>query len=464
MDVRKTAVVPAALLLALLSGCLEQHLVWSPNGQRAAVIAKDGLHLCDPDGNLTPLLLPDVDMVAWFSDSQRLAVARVRKAGDWASVARAAGSERASAIAVEAEGIWSKLEAGEQWGAVMKPEGMKKGIQPLLIFLRDHHREALRAKLTPGDWDGLMSSQAEVADLLVVRIDGDQIRPGTVLHEGLEKIEDLRVSPGNRAIAFTTDLTPDNDDECRLLLTLADAVGTETVAERTAAYPDWTPDARSLVYAQAAEGGKKDDLRLATLVRREVLDDRGQIKLQEKPDELAGMVFSRTRVRCLRDGRIVFNAVEFSLPVATKDVDAEREKLFFLDPLRQTTLGRLVPRGEEANLPKNLTFFEPSPDEKQILVGGFEGEVSVLTLATGDVAVWQKTGDYGLRAAPVWRSSDEITYARRNPAENGKPPVRKAEIVLRKSGSGKGDQETVLSKGWSDEMLASVFSPSDQKM
>src|SRR5208283_1710274 len=458
MGFRKTIWLPVALMLVLLGGCLEMHLVWSPDGKRAAVIAKDGLHFCDPEGKLTPLLLPGVDQVAWFSDSQRLAVSRVREVGDWTSIAQALGSERAAAVTAEAEGIWSKLEAGGQW-SILTVEMAKEKRQSLVdIFLRDHRGEALRAKLSPGDWDKVKSDHLDFAELLVVRLDGDQILPGTVLHESLEKIEDIRVSPEDRAIAFTTDLTPDNDDECRLLLALVDSAGATTVAQHTAAYPDWTSDARSLVYFQAAEGGNKDDLRLATLVRREVFSDGGQIKLQEKPDDLAGTVFSgHSRVRCLHDGRIIFNSVEFSLPVATKDLDAERENLFVLDPARQATLTRVIPRGEEEKMPKGLTFFELSPDEKQILIGGFGGEVSVLTMATGDVAVWQKAGDYNLMAAPVWRSNDEITYARRNPTVDGKRPDRKAEIVLQKVSPAKGDHEAVLSKDWSADMLESVF-------
>lgn len=462
--IRKTAWLPVALMLTLLGGCLEKHLVWSPDGKRAAVIAKDGLHLCDPEGKMSPLLLPDVDQVAWFSDSQRLAVSRVRNVGDWASVARVLGNERAAAVAAEADEISSKLEAGGQWDILTTATKKNKSQSLVDVFLRDRHGEALRAKLSPGDWESLKSAQVEMADLVIARLDGDQIRPGTVLYESVEKIEDIRVSPGDRAIAFTTDLTHNNDDECRLLLTEADSAGATTVAQHTAAYPDWTPDARSLVYFQAAEGGNKDDLRLATLVRREVFSDSGQIKLQEKPDDLAGTLFSsHVRVRCLKDGRIVFNAVEFSLPVATKDVDAEREKLFVLDPARQATLGRVVPRGEEENLPKNLTFFEVSPDEQRVLVGGFEGEVSILTIATGEVGKLQKAGDYNLMAAPVWRNNDEITYARRNPAENGKQPARKAEIVLQKVSPAKGDHETVLSKDWSADVLESVFSGGDKK-
>ena len=124
---------------------------------------------------------------------------------------------------------------------------------------------------------------------------------------------------------------------------------------------------------------------------------------------------------------------------------------------------RMVPRGKEENLPKNLTFFEVSPDEKQVLVGGYDGEVSMLTLATGDVGTWQKAGEYNLMGAPVWRNAEEITYARRNPPVDGKEPSRKAEIVLRSVVPGKGDQEKVLSRDWSNDMLESVFSGSDKK-
>jgi hypothetical protein len=285
-----------------------------------------------------------------------------------------------------------------------------------------------------------------------------------VLHEGLEKIENIRVAPGDRAIAFTTDLAPGNDKECRLLVARVDIGGATTVAERTAFFPDWTPDCRSLVYVQAAQGGAKEDLRLGTLMRRAVLDEHDGIKIQKDSEELAGLLFSNAaRVRCLRDGRIMFNAVEFSLPVTNKDVEAEREKLFVLDPARQSTLVRVIPRGEEENMPKNLTFFELSPDEQRVLVGGFEGEVSLLTIATGDVGRLQKAGDYGLMAAPVWRNNDEITYAKRNPVENGKQPARQAEIVLQEISPAKGDHETVLSKDWSVEMLESIFSGSDKK-
>jgi tricorn protease-like protein len=109
-------------------------------------------------------------------------------------------------------------------------------------------------------------------------------------------------------------------------------------------------------------------------------------------------------------------------------------------------------------MPKVLAFFEVSPDEKQVLVGGYEGEVSVLTLSTGEVQQVQESGEYNLMAAPVWRKDGEITYAKRNPEADGKRPDRKAEIVLRK-----GDDLKVLSQSWSSDMLEQVFPGSDKK-
>jgi hypothetical protein len=461
---RARAAGPALLLVLLLGGCLEKHVVWSPDGSRAAVIARDGLYLCDTDGKLTPLLLPGVYQAAWLGDSRSLVVARKRNADSWAPIATALGPERAAAVTAQAEALWKKLEAGGAWGVLTKGDSEKKEPAILKVFLRERHGEALRAKMGAGDWDELKSKQVEISELVVARLEDGKIQPGMLLHEGLDEIREIRVGRGDRFVALTTNQAPDNDKESRLLLVRIDATGAVAVAEHTAAYPDWTADGRSLIYIQASgEKTGDDDLRLATLVQREVLNADGQIKIAEKAEDLAGLYFQdQTRVRCLRDGRILFNAAEFNLPVSVKDFGGDREKLFALDLARQATLVRMIPRSEEEKTPKNLTFFEVSPDEKQVLVGGFDGEVSVITLATGNVEELQQAGEYSLMGAPVWRNAEEITYARRNPAVEGKNPSRKGEIVLRKVVLQKGDREKVLSQDWSKEMLESVYGASEK--
>jgi hypothetical protein len=473
---------PLALLLLVLSGCLEKHLVWSPDGQRAAVIAKGGtdegggLYLCDADGKLTARLVPAVYCVAWLGDSQQMVVAREQKTSDWTEVTRMLGAAKAAEVAAKAEASWEKTAANrrEQWRADQggsgpfgtKSNGAQRG-QALggdgfggatMVYLWAHHADGLRA-LYGEKTDGIRAKDGFTGhELLMARIVDDKIQLGTTLHEGLTEIQDIRIAPGDRAVAFTE--APGSDKEGRLMLARINGTGAVPVAERTSLFADWTADGRSLVYVQALGGdAKKNDLRLASLVRCEVLDDHGQIKVAEETEDLAGVMFSNTtRVRCLRDGRILFNAVEFNLPVANKDSDAEREKLFALDVARQATLVRMIPRNNEEHMPKVLAFFEVSPDEKQVLVGGYEGEVSVLTLSTGEVKQVQESGEYNLMAAPVWRKDGEIAYAKRNPTAEGKRPERKAEIVLRQ-----GDKEKVLSQSWSDDMLEQVFPGSDKK-
>jgi len=471
---------PVALLLLLLTGCLEKHLVWSPDGQRAAVIAKGGtdegggLYLCDADGKLTARLVPAVYRVAWLGDSQQLVVAREQKTSDWAEVTRILGVEKAAEVAAKAEAAWEKTAANrqEQWRSGGSLFGVENGAQrglalggdgyggATMVYLWTHHADGLRT-LYGEKTDGIrVKDSFSGHELLMARIVDDKIQLGTTLYEGLAEIQDIRIAPGNRAVAFTEEATPGSDKESRLMLARINGTGAVLVAERTSLFADWTADGRSLVYVQAlGSGAKKDDLRLASLVCREVLDDHGQIKVAEKSEDLAGLMYSNTaRVRCLRDGRILFNTTEFNLPVANKDSDAEREKLFALDPARQATLVRMIPRNNEEHLPKVLAFFEVSPDEKQVLVGGYEGEVSVLTLSTGEVQQVQESGEYSLMAAPVWRKDGEITYAKRNPMTDGKKPDRGAEVVLRK-----GDEVKVLSQSWSDDMLEQVFPHSDKK-
>ena len=469
---------PAALLLLLLSGCLEKHLVWSPDGQRAAVIAKGetneggGLYLCDADGKLTARLVPAVYRVAWLGDSQQLVVAREQKTSDWSEVTRILGAAKAAEVAAKAEAAWEKTAANrqEQWISGGSLFGVENGAQrglalggdgfggATMVYLWAHHADGLRA-VYGEKMDGIRAKDGFTGhELLMARIVDDKIQLGTTLHQGLAEIQDIRIGPDNRAVAFTE--APGSDKEGRLMLARINGTGAVVVAERTSLFADWTADGRTLVYVQALGGDAiKNDLRLASLVRCEVLDDHGQIRVAEKNEDLAGLMFSAsTRVRCLRDGRILFNAVEFNLPVANKDSDAEREKLFALDAARQATLVRMIPRNNEEHLPKVLAFFEVSPDEKQVLVGGYEGEVSVLTLSTGEVQQVQESGEYNLLAAPVWRKDGEITYAKRNPTTDGKRPDRKAEIVLRK-----GDNVKVLSQSWSSDMLEEVFPGSDKK-
>jgi len=441
----------AAISLLFLAGCLYKHVVWSPDGTRAVIIGGDNLYLCDTNGHLTSALVSNVGAVAWLNDSQRLVLWRARDIKDWAAISKAFGRERAEAMANEAELIWRKLQGGVLWGEATANLGDNADM--LKIYLHDRHGVELRARLSGDDWKDLESKTVRINDLVMARADGDKVEIGATLHEDLGQLWDIRPSPQGAIIAFTAVMKPESDN-LRLLVVPTDGSAPATiVASNTSAYPDWTADGRTLVYFQNSSPQGGDDVpHLAVLTCRSVLDETGRVKLEEKPQFLAGGMFNgMTRVRCLRDGRILFNAAELSLPISAADYGGQRDQLFALDTARQATLVRVIPRQHESDLPESLTFFEVSPDEQQVLFGGDKMPVSLLTLSNGQVNVIQTAGKDDMGGLPVWRKSGEFTYMKRIEPTGSNAAPRKVEIVLRR-----GDQETVLSKTWTDDIVEHV--------
>src|SRR5690554_3548404 len=86
--------VACFVIAPLFAGCLPQELVvWSPDGNRSAVISQNGdLYLCDETGTLSPLALPPslehaVEKVAWLPDSKQLVLVAERSANSWDNAA-----------------------------------------------------------------------------------------------------------------------------------------------------------------------------------------------------------------------------------------------------------------------------------------------------------------------------------------------------------------------------------------
>src|SRR5881394_1964967 len=100
------------LLVAVIAGCdPEQLVVWSPDGSKAAMIGADGLHIADPAGKLTPLLVKDVRKVAWFGDSHRVAAVREVKTASWKEATKYLEPERAARLEAEGEKFFKAMMA-----------------------------------------------------------------------------------------------------------------------------------------------------------------------------------------------------------------------------------------------------------------------------------------------------------------------------------------------------------------
>jgi hypothetical protein len=405
-------------VLVALSGCFpEKRVAWSPDGRWATVKGGDnGLYLCDPTGRLSKRLVENAGAVAWLPDSQHVVLSRSEPATSWNEVAAVLPADRkreleALAPALRDEllnfsGDWDKFEAKSVAGL----SGGEK--LALFVHVREQFGPALRAKL--GDkWADFEKLEAQVYTLQTAAVKPDMtLELGPPLARSLNEFDALRVAPSGKAVAYRSAAVDGDSAKPLLVLALDGQATPQPVAERTSLFPDWSRDGRYLVYASSQTQGEKD-LRLGTIARRQVADEAGKLLATfPEAEELAGIAYQdEVRVRCLRDGRVLFATLEVHLPCTSKDMP-QRAGLFAVDPGHEPGVTRLTTREAESALPDALFLFEVSPDEQHISVPGGDGRVAVLTLATGDV--WEVLGSSEvdhLRTEPSWRSADELCFA-----------------------------------------------------
>ena len=450
--------VLAALLM--LVGCNEQYLQWSPDGEKAAIVAPDGLRLCDASGKLTEPLVEQVERAVWLHDSRHLVLVRDSELPDWKACAATLGMERAAALEADAAALLAEVKQGKEWKKAGNFSEARR--QLAQVYLCREKGAEVRDLIPPAQWSEQAAARFHLKVMVVVEWDGRQMLERRQLRVTVHAPEGLRVSPDGSWLAYAQeeDFGPD-DGGSLWLLPLAGGAAPQRIAAHVNRFPDWSPDGKWLVYLQTSIGGEgKGGLQVGTLSRRRVRADDGRIALGEKAEDLAGLIVNPAyRVRCLRDGRILFNAAEFTLPMAEKDFGEEKEQLVCLDLARQATLVRVVPKRQAAQLPQNLSQFEVSPDERQVVMGGTEGEVVVLTLGSGDVEIVQTAGAPKVRQIPGWRRAGEPWFVRREPAGAGagERAGRRGEVVVQKDG-----QITVLSRDWPDAVRDRLVEPENK--
>jgi hypothetical protein len=455
----------AALLVAavFVGGCLKERLAWSPDGKLAAILTADGLHLCDATGKISPLLAPGAYRIAWLPDSQRLVLARKKEVRTFAEVAAALGPDRTRKLTTKAESVGKMLKdlpRAKEMEKLLSDE-LGADIWGVFAYLREQppYLKVLREKLGK-DWNKDDETKPlDLNEVVVARATATTLEFGPTLYVGLPEIHALRPSSGGRAVAFTmsAELSPHPDTGICVLVAPADgSTPAAVVATQSTTNPDWTPDGRSLVFFKAnGSASTGDDLRLGALVQREVLDADGRIQLAKESTDLAGLIFhQQNRVRCLRDGRVLFNASPFTLPT-TGNKDNDREQFFLLDLASGTAVRPLIPNDQLEPLPKLLSIFEVSPDGTQVMFCSDKADGWLFTLATGAVERFA-TGLESTKGAvaadnypaPVWRGAGEITFLRRATSAAGQTDGESLELVLRR-----GATDTVLSRNWDPNIL-----------
>jgi hypothetical protein len=431
-------------LLLLLAGCLHERLTWSPDGRQAAVITLDGLYLTDAAGTLSPLLLPGAYRAAWCPDSTHLVVARKRELKTFQELATLLGPVRTQALIDKAEAVWQpwkRKPAGDERASDFK---IDRDSGAVALYLREHHREPLRERFAER-WKDIESVTAEWHTLHVVRATAGQLEPDVTLQEGLCEFAQILPGPAGTAVAWVAPVELGADSDPSLDVWLSPLTGQTPpvrIVRHVAGFPDWAVDGRTLLVLQStgrAPGG--DDLRLGSLTAYPVLGADGQLLAERKGEDLAGLIFNDTsRVRALRDGRVLFNAVAFHLPMEASDEPNLRDEFFVVEP-QTRRITRLFAPGVLEPLPKSLAHVEVSPDEAHLLVSDDSGKVWLLTLAGGQVEVICAGFGKGDSIAPAWRAPGDFTYR--------KPGGPRNELIQRSGG-----KETVLSRTWPAEVLA----------
>ncbi len=384
----------------LLAGCdPEKRIVWSPDGKEAVVFQGNNIMLFDDQGKIlvdpTELKGQNIEAAAWFGDSKRIVTLTSYQIKTWDEAQAILPDEHKNRIAALAKEyqrqlLSTQLDPYQKPGASDSGERQQQSL--VRMYVRDHGGKEL-AKQFGNNWPAIEQATVPGFALQVFEVGGKKFKPGEVLHRDIDQIADIRLSPDDGKLAYT--IKPPEftiTDKIDLFVTDAkDAGQPKLVDEFVSVFPDWSADGKYLAYGHsnhAPEGQMKPGV----LLRRKVVDKDGRLLDKFGPaEELAGVMFFRgMRVRCLRDGRILFSAMEIHLP-ATKAEMPDHLSIFSVNPGKQATVSSVVPRNVLSHLPEMAAgFFEVNPDETQIAFAADDGTVAIFDMARGDLSQVQK--------------------------------------------------------------------------
>jgi hypothetical protein len=455
--------------LVVSAGCLPRQLVvWSPDGARAVVMDSNSTSLCDGDGKLARLDVGTAQAAAWTADSKRVLLAVQKSAAKWTDLAPVLDEPTRQAVIAAADDLEKAIlasPAGEELTDKDAQEIAKKVFQgrnslapAATVYLRDARPDVIRKRL--GDkWKDVQEKMSVTYTRLgLYDLDGMSLKPGPVILNSLKGVNDLRLAPDAKAVAYVTGSDRTENSFTLWLAPVTPNAAPRELADRVAIFPDFSADSRHVAYIQAAL--LSEGIPLGRLARRQVVDADGTIP-DELPEaaNLAALVFDNLlAARCLADGRIIFSSGDANLPAAVAEMQKSKS-LFAFNPAEPAKVTRVVPNTGQTRLPVGL-LFDLSPDQKQVSVAGNDATVCVVTLADGQITWVQQEGkedkEGRLRMLPSWRRAGELCFI--IPAAKGAPDARN-EVALWSAG-----KTTVISKVWPDAVLENLtFAPSSKK-
>jgi len=427
------------LLLSLLAfalvGCHPQERVWwSPDGDRAAVLIHDELHLADADGALTgdlskgdsgpgEVLTKSLD---WLPHGEGFIVHRIRIIDAW---------QEARELMPEADRKRTEKLA-ETMPALLKASLALAGdgsIQGLLNRLLSSETElasnAFNLALEQ-DADAIRKALADAPKALanlkerpdngldryalneLARVDlssGGAERETQVLLRSVNSLSTPLISPSQDLVLFGRRVGEGQTvqlEVCRL-----DGSGHATVAKGALAAFDWTADRQSVVYMTAVGG---QDSLLKRVRKLKVLTAAGQPiawnPAANPPEDLTTAIIPfLPRLAVLPGDKVLFAAQPVTWPHA--EANPDKSPQLFTVSLDGGDLAA-VPVAD-GDLPMNLGYFVVSPDGQRVAVVESETDaVAVISLATGQMElVSPPHANWQCRTLPSWRNAEELTFA-----------------------------------------------------
>jgi len=447
--------ISLCLAVALMTGCLpEKRIVWSPDGQRAAVATPRGLFFIDAKGNLLPPKLADTPArCEWFPDGRRLAVVHTKKVKGWNDVKGLYTAQQIEAIVKSAEeahtralafdGNWDDFKFDPQDTLT---EGMETAA---FLCLRDEHAEGLAEKLG-AKWEEFQKIAPEIWMLQVFSWKDATLEAGAILIRTLEEIRQPHVSPDGRNVAFVMNTSNSRNQVLSVFVVPTDGGEVRNVADHISVDYTWSGDGRSLAYigCTASKGDDQGTIQLGSLTTITVADASGALlkEWSERKDRVGLLFNGALSVKWLRDGRLLFSSVEVTLPATPRDMPQEWS-LFVLDPRMPASVTRVLARDLSHPRDPSLPLFELSPDESNVLLPGPKGRVSLYNFASGDEIDLVPTDDPKgqSRCLPSWRNDSEVCVVLPNAKQDD--PKAPSQVVLWKAGT-----TQLLSGNWPEEM------------
>lgn len=364
--------------VAFLASCdYQERLVWSPDGERMAVLA-DQLHLADKESISKPLLTKQFGLVIavrWMPDNHHALVAYRRS----------------------------------QHHVLKNGSKVSDSVDYLQMF----------------DFSGAVKQVKAVA--------------GPVLFKSNTAIEDLRLSPNGKLVAISqadkcrqrisiitlggaVRVVASNASEPEWSKDSRSIYFFREISPKDSAYTTFIPVSTICSLAVADASG-----------------ELSVSKLRRDLAQCAGDILSGGRIRALEDGSLLFCSTAIRLPSCGAMFGLQERALFRYRPSYKASKPTVEQiKIEGPSLAADLETFEPNQDGTKIAICSSKGAVRLISLSedgnSGQVTLLEKAlpdsaGNFA-GCAPRWRNAHELTFSVRN-ARNGETQGgHDGEIVL----------------------------------